>query len=109
MLKRFNFKSKDDLPERGHRRVRGGIKGSRGKPKRRGGKRWRRAGQRNLPKKSVKRRKGQEVDIAHVPEEPNETLSREENEKGKSTCFTFFKQCAKTEEMINSCMYMMGD
>ena len=109
MLKRFNFKSKDDFSERGHKRVRGGIKVSRGKPKRRGGKGWRRAGQRNLQKKSGKQKNGREVDIAHVPEEPNETLSREENEKGKSTCFTFFKQCAKTEKMINSCMYMMGD
>ena len=110
-MKRFNFKSKDDFSERGHKRVRGGIKGSRGKPKRRGGKGWRRAGQRNLPKRDAERKKGREVDIAHVPEQPHETFSssREEKEKGKSTCFTFFKQCAKTENMINSCMYMMGD
>ena len=83
-LKRLNFKSKDDFSERGHKRVRGGIKG-RGKPKRRGGKRWRRAGPRNLQKKNVKRKKGRAVDIAHVPEAPNETFSREENEKGKSS------------------------
>ena len=91
MLKICNFKSKDDFSERGHKRVRGGIKGSRGKPKRRGGKRWRRAGQRNLPKRDAERKKGREVEIAHVPEQPNETSSREENEKGKSTCFTLRK------------------
>ena len=47
------------------------------------------AGQRNLPKRDAERKKGREVEIAHVPEQPNETFSssREENEKGKSTCF----------------------
>ena len=67
------------LPDRGHKSLSGGSKG-RGKPKRRGGKGWRRVGQRNLQKRKGKWRKGRnlDVDTARLPEQPNEKFPSRE-------------------------------